>query len=141
MKARQPRLHDRPFLNWLKERRCDVCGASGACDPAHLKSGNLDIGKPSSGTAKPDDKWSTSLCRSCHDKQHARGDELAFWREVGIDPFALCIRLYAEFGGDGGKPRGPRKIKVRKPREQRAKVPRGKKLQSANRWPKGSWFS
>jgi hypothetical protein len=71
---------------------------------------------------KPDDKWALPLCRECHDTQHNVG-ELFFWINIcNRDPFLEAITLYQEFGGTGGKPRAPRKIKPRKPPHLRQKI-------------------
>jgi hypothetical protein len=40
---------------------------------------------------KPSDKWTLPLCNQHHREQHDHGDELAFWAEYGIDPFALAL--------------------------------------------------
>jgi len=76
---------------------------------------------------KPDDRWALPLYRGCHMHQHNHGDELAWWRMHGEDPFALAIRYYANYhreNPDANPPyvRKQRSIKERKPRGQRAKI-------------------
>jgi hypothetical protein len=71
---------------------------------------------------KPDDSLCTPLCRSCHESQHAAGDEQGWWDRQGFDPFSLARDYYAQFGGTGGKPKAPRNIKPRKPPAQRQKI-------------------
>ena len=71
---------------------------------------------------KPDDAKATPLCRGCHEAQHAFGNEAEWWRLAGLDPFAIAARLYAEYGGTGGKPKKKLATKPRKPKEQRAKI-------------------
>ena len=129
---RQPRLLDARYLRWLGQRACDVCRKApppgGSNDAAHLKAGNVTIGKPWAGTSKPSDMWATTLCRSCHDQQHDYGDELGWWQAQGIiNPFALCLRLYRQFKAENPKapaarPRKQRPVKKRKPRDQRQKL-------------------
>ena len=64
----------------------------------HLRSGSLEHGKrPTGGAEKPGDRWTTPNCWKCHAEQHDRGDELAWWAELGIDPFRLCKALQADF--------------------------------------------
>jgi hypothetical protein len=118
---KNPRLHDKSYLAWLRLRPCVTCGNS-PCDAAHIRSGSLEYNKPPTGMAeKPSDCWAVSLCRSCHNKQHGQ-NELAWWSSHGINPFELAISLYRKFGGSGGKPRKPREIKPRKPPHLRQKI-------------------
>lgn len=99
---------------------------------------------------KPHDRWCTSLCSYHHRtgilSQHNIGDEMEFWILVGRDPFEIAERFWIESGGaaraaeraENPKPVKPRKIKARKPAEQRVKIqgratfPTGRKLQSRN---------
>ena len=113
---KNPRLHDRPYLDWLKTKPCVACHAAPPCDPAHIRIGLFAMGM------KPDDRLATPLCRPCHDAQHAFGDESKWWKLAGLDPFEIAARLYAEFGGLGGKQKPPRKIKPRKPKAERQKI-------------------
>lgn len=137
MTERQPRLLDAGYLAWLRKRSCTICGTVHMIEAAHIRFGLTGIGR------KPDDARAVPLCAVCHRigpaSQHATGDEQAWWARHGIDPLKLAAKLYAEYGGDGGKPKGPQKIKPRKPREARAKVPAGRKLQSRG-FPKGDWW-
>lgn len=62
--------------------------------------GCLEIGKRPAGIGeKPSDRWAVPLCADCHlnapDAQHNVG-EPAFWKRVGIDPFDLSAKLYAQ---------------------------------------------
>jgi hypothetical protein len=91
--------------------------------------GNLEMGKPPTGMGeKPSDFWAVPLCAWCHrldtKSQHNMGSEEAFWQRpsVDINPFALAIKLYREYGGQGGNARPPRKIKPRKPKAERQKI-------------------
>ena len=99
MRFKQPRVHDEKHLKWIRGLPCVICGCNLGSDPAHLKAANLDqYNKPQSGTMKPDDKWTTPLCRKHHDEQHSMG-EIRFWVIHGIrDPWLLCKRLYAASG-------------------------------------------
>jgi hypothetical protein len=93
----------------------------------------LEHGKDQTGAGrKPDDKWCVPLCRHHHDEQHARGDELAWWRSYGLDPFVIAIELYASRPG-ADKPRRerrkqPARRRERKAPEQRRKISAGKPL-------------
>jgi hypothetical protein len=88
-------------------------------------------GKLPTGMAeKPDDRWAVPLCgpipgvkKGCHRTQHA-GAESEFWRERGLNPFEIAIKLYAE----GGHPDTPQP--KRKPRTVIIPKGLGKKIPS-----------
>lgn len=93
---RQPRERDNAHLAFIRRLPCASCGVPGRCDAAHLRMADVARGKRYTGKGeKPSDRWTTPLCRPCHEKQHS-GSEAAFWAALNIDPIALCIRLYAE---------------------------------------------
>lgn len=95
---RQPRERDNRHLAFIRRLPCAACGIAGPCDAAHLRAGDLNIGKRHTGKAeKPSDRWTTPLCRDCHTRQHS-GAELTFWSALGIDPFELCQALFAISG-------------------------------------------
>jgi hypothetical protein len=122
---KSPRLHDDGYLEWLRRQPC-VCGCRQGppCDAAHIRAASPEHNKPLTGGArKPDDRWALPLKHDHHMDQSV-SDELGWWRRRGIDPFALALRFYATFGGDGGQPR-KRKARVitRKPKAKRQKIP------------------
>lgn len=122
MTQRQPRLLNPKFLAFVRGQPCVICGKLGS-DAAHIRSGNEKIGKRSTGLGeKPSDQWVTPLCREHHDEQHKAGDELKWWASKNLDPFVIATVLFTRFGERRGQAKGPRKIKPRKPREQRAKI-------------------
>lgn len=93
---RQPRERDNAHLAFIRRLPCAACGVPGPCDAAHLRMADVARGKRYTGKGeKPSDRWTTPLCRPCHEKQHS-GSEAAFWAALNIDPIALCVRLYAE---------------------------------------------
>ncbi len=97
---RQPRERDNKHLAFIRRLPCAACGIAGPCDAAHLRAGDITIGKRPTGKAeKPSDRWTTPLCRPCHERQHS-GAELAFWSALGIEPFDLCQALYAVSGDE-----------------------------------------
>jgi hypothetical protein len=130
---RRPRLFDPGYLRWLRKQRCCVCGRTAPNQAAHVRmaapGGITGMGR------KPDDKDAVPLCQWCHldapDSQHNTGNEAVFWKRYEIDPVALAAKYYAEYGGTGGRPRTPKGIKLRLPRERRAKIKTGKTT-----WPK-----
>ena len=143
---RQPRLIDNAYLRWLRKQACSCgCGKPAPSDAAHIKSGSVAMGKPPAGTLRPSDFWAVPLNRSCHMRQHAYGDELGWWSAHGRDPFKLAISYYAEFQAGRitatePRPKGPRKVKPRKPRAQRQKL-KGRGFDKKHRpFPKGGWL-
>lgn len=76
---------------------------------------------------KPHDRRALPLNHSCHMRQHAFGDEAAWWHAHGIRPLELADRLYAQYQREHPTApapyvKGPRKIKPRKPRQERQKI-------------------
>lgn len=115
--ARDPRQRDTDFLAYVAGCPCVACMVHGkvrwGVHVAHLRSGSLEHGKRPTGTAeKPSDRWSLPLCpphhvgdtRKTRTTQHAMS-ETAFWAEFGINPFDLCVALYAAYAaGQPGYP-------------------------------------
>jgi hypothetical protein len=65
---------------------------------AHIRMACPERGKRETGKAeKPSDCYSTPLCARCHLGDQHTGGEAKFWRRVGIDPFEIAEKLYAEF--------------------------------------------
>lgn len=60
---------------------------------------------------KPSDKWCLPVCRDHHAEQHSMNEQ-EFWRKYRILPLALAMKLYSEYGGDGGKIRHKKKPRV-----------------------------
>lgn len=97
-KADRGRVRDNPHLAFIRRLPCACCRKPGPNDAAHLRVADAARGKPYTGKGvKPDDKWSSPLCRACHERQHS-GSEAAFWSALFIDPIILCKRLYAVSG-------------------------------------------
>ena len=121
---RQPRLRDEKYLAFVRKQPCCVCRAPAPSDAAHIRMASTVYGKRATGMAeKPDDKWSVPLCQpipgvkaGCHKNQHRMG-EAAYWRERGLNPFEIALRLYA-IGGHPNDPQ-PKKRKARSTIEPR----------------------
>lgn len=109
LRQRQPRVEDKAFLAFVRARPCCVCGVFYPIQAAHIRNSSPEHNKRATGLGeRPDDKWTVPLCVGCHldapDSQHRVG-ERAFWSRVGVDPFAVAQRLYAEFlASQGVKP-------------------------------------
>ena len=126
LRQRQPRLVDPGYLAFLHTKRCCICGFP-TIEAAHIRMANLELGKRETGKQeKPDDKWAVPLCSWCHreapDSQH-NSNEAEFWARFELDPFAIAQALYAEYGGDGGKPQRRRSTtKPRPPKSARRPI-------------------
>ena len=100
LRQRSPQRKDRPHLDWLKTLPCCVTGQEQAIDPAHVRYADPDYGKRQTGGAeKSDDCYAVPLCRTEHDRQHSMNEQ-EYWRQVGIDPLLLAVKLFAASGND-----------------------------------------
>jgi hypothetical protein len=79
-------------LAFVRQLPCVACGKAAPSEAAHVRSG-------SDGGAgmKPSDRYSVSLCASCHALQHEFG-ELTFWSALRIDPLNAASGLWAVSG-------------------------------------------
>ena len=69
-------------------KACCGCGSSTAIECAHVRDGT-DGGMG----IKPSDRWTVSLCRDCHSRQHQIG-EASFEKERGINLKVLAEAFY-----------------------------------------------
>lgn len=98
-KRKRPRVENTGHLKFIRSLPCCCCGKR-PVDAAHLRMAGPAYGKRDTGSAqKPDDRWTTPLCRQHHDEQH-KGSEAAFWAAQGIDPFVLSLTLWGCSGDD-----------------------------------------
>ena len=79
-------------LTFVSQLPCVVCGKAAPSEAAHARFGS------DGGTGlKASDRYSMSLCTSCHALQHEFG-ELRFWSVVRIDPLNVAFRLWTVSG-------------------------------------------
>jgi hypothetical protein len=79
-------------LAFVRQLSCVACGKAAPSEAAHLRWGtDAGIG------IKPSDRYSVSLCTSCHELQHRFG-ELRFWSVLRIDPLNVALRLWTVSG-------------------------------------------
>lgn len=104
-KADRGRVRNNGYLAWLRRQPCCVgvrsgfLGCAGPIQACHIRTPKP--GEPPTGLQrKPDDERATPLCRQHHEEQHA-GNEMAFWRKYGLDPFEVAERLFAEYLAEG----------------------------------------
>ena len=79
-------------LAFVRQLSCVACGKAAPSEAAHVRSGT-DGG----AGIKPSDRYSISLCTSCHELQHRFG-ELRFWSVLRIDPLNVALRLWTVSG-------------------------------------------
>jgi hypothetical protein len=101
---RRPRRRSDLHLKWIRTLPCAICGKQGSIHAAHLRAASPRHGKLATPIGrKPDDSWTTPLCVEHHvldeGAQH-QGQELAFWKSHGIDPFVLALALWRASGDD-----------------------------------------
>src|SRR6202045_5152135 len=80
------------LLAFVRQLACVACGKAAPPEAAHVRSG-ADGG----AGMKPSDRYSVSLCTSCHALQHEFG-ELTFWSALRIDPLNVAFRLWTVSG-------------------------------------------
>lgn len=100
MGRKKPREHNRPHLVFIKSLPSLVI-ADGVVDPAHIRSADFRYRKPATGgSEKPSDKWTVPLARAAHDAQHDYGDEIKWWKRIGIDPVFVAMLLFVHSGDE-----------------------------------------
>lgn len=92
---KHPRIYDERHLAFIRTLSCLVCGDNTSCEAAHVRFGDLTVGKLFTGRMKPDDKWTVPLCSKCHRQQHAYpGGEREYWKHfVRVDPLRVAMAL------------------------------------------------
>lgn len=95
---RQPRVHRPKHLAWLRTLPCVVSGGRNQIEAAHIRFGEPQYGKRSTGMGeKSDDRWTVPLCAQVHRlgprSQHSMG-ERKFWEQTGLDICAIAMALW-----------------------------------------------
>jgi hypothetical protein len=95
---RRPQEKNERHLEFIRSLPCASCKDDTSTEAAHLRTGNLEYGKRSTGMAeKPHDMWVLPLCGKCHRASHAT-KEINWWTNLGIDPWRLALSLFAASG-------------------------------------------
>jgi hypothetical protein len=84
------RLRDKVHVKWVSKRSCLVCGRRPS-DPHHLRFAQ----QPALGR-KVSDEFVVPLCRTHHREVHRSSDELAWWKQSGIDALEAAHKLWRE---------------------------------------------
>jgi hypothetical protein len=79
-------------LAFVRQISCVACGKAAPSEAAHVR-----LGTDAGVGIKPSDRYSVSLCTSCHELQHRFG-ELRFWSVLRIDPLSVALRLWTVSG-------------------------------------------
>lgn len=98
-KQKQPRKKSDDHLRFIRGLPCLVTGTR-PVEAAHVRYGDpLYHKRPAGGGERPDDKWAVPLSPAEHRKQHDMHEQ-DYWRQVGIDPLAVALQLWAHSGND-----------------------------------------
>lgn len=92
---------DADYLAMVRDLPCLYCGVEPCGEAAHVKFSCSAFGKKNKLGKKPDDRDALPLCRDDHQNaRHAqhKGNEEAFWIALGIRPYAVTEKLYAQRG-------------------------------------------
>jgi hypothetical protein len=82
------RIRDREHVRFVSQQTCLVCGRQ-PCDAHHLRfAQNRALGR------KVSDEFTVPLCRGHHREVHRSGDEVGWWKKVGIDPTVSARALW-----------------------------------------------
>jgi ERF superfamily len=84
------RLRDKVHVKWVSKRPCLICGRQPS-DPHHLRFAQ----QPALGR-KVSDEFIVPLCRTHHREVHRSSDEIAWWKQSGIDALEAAQKLWRE---------------------------------------------
>lgn len=88
------------YLSFIHRLPCVVTGAT-VVEAAHLSYAAPQYGHYGRGKgSKAPDRWVLPLSPDEHRRQHS-GNEMAYWRSVGINPHILCLTIYGLFSEMG----------------------------------------
>ncbi|QOG20406.1 hypothetical protein [Bradyrhizobium sp. SEMIA] len=97
----EPRGGDPKYLAEVRQLPCLYCGVEPCGEAAHVKYSCAAFGMKNMLGMRVDDTRALPLCRDDHQNaRHAqhRGSEEAFWAALGINPYNVTRRLYAQRG-------------------------------------------
>ena len=84
------RLRDKVHVKYVSKRPCLICGRQPS-DPHHLRfAQQRALGR------KVSDEFIVPLCRTHHREVHRSNDEVAWWKQAGIDSLEAARRLGAK---------------------------------------------
>jgi hypothetical protein len=84
------RLRDKVHIKYVSKRPCLICGRQPS-DPHHLRfAQQRAVGR------KVSDEFIVPLCRTHHREVHRSSDEVAWWKQSGIDALEAAHKLWRE---------------------------------------------
>ena len=87
------RRRNKKHLEFVTKKPCLVCGRSPS-DAHHLR-----FAQPQALGRKGSDEFTVPLCRTHHRELDSRGNDIAWWEAVRIDPSPIAQRLWSETRG------------------------------------------
>jgi hypothetical protein len=91
--SRTRRIRDKRHLEFVMTQPCLACGRH-PCEAHHLR-----FAQPRALGRRVSDEFTVPLCRIHHDEIHRRGDEVAWWASINIDPLPTAHRLWQHTRG------------------------------------------
>lgn len=92
---------DPEYLALVRQCPCLYCGMDPCGEAAHVKFSSAAFGKANKLGKRPDDENALPLCGEDHriarHAQHNHNEE-AFWLAIGISPYLVAEKLYAQRG-------------------------------------------
>ncbi len=82
------RIRDKEHLKFVAKQPCLICGRQPS-DAHHLR-----FAQPRALGSKVSDEFTVPLCRGHHREVHRRGDEAAWWKDVGVDAILVARKLW-----------------------------------------------
>jgi hypothetical protein len=87
---KERRARDKDHLRFVASNPCLVCG-SAPSDAHHIRFAQARaLGR------KVSDEFTVPLCRKHHSELHHRGNETAWWHDIGIEPLGVARKLWCE---------------------------------------------
>jgi hypothetical protein len=94
------RYRSKDHVRFVATQPCAVCGRRPS-DPHHIRfAQKRALGR------KVSDEFTVPLCRIHHRELHRKGDEVAWWNSVDIDPIPIALRLWQYSRSAGSNPSG-----------------------------------
>jgi hypothetical protein len=94
-------IADDDYLDAIRQLPCLKCGLEPCGEAAHVRLNSAAFNKRQAMARRPQPKWTAPLCRGCHtrdrDALHRTG-EFMFWRQLGVNPLLVCVKLHAARG-------------------------------------------
>jgi Rad52/22 family double-strand break repair protein len=92
------RVRDRDHLRFITNQPCLCCGRRPS-DAHHLR-----FAQPRALGMKASDEYTVPLCRLHHREVHRTGNELAWWKNLNINPLEVAQKLWQQSHEKCGEP-------------------------------------